>query len=168
MSRWLRELVPGRCSCNLKLVIFKFIARIFIFDMIWKLTILSISCEISSRWIRPVTVFPNGFRATSAKLYGTDKHQMLITLTNPTSDIGILHLTKTCWRDFGNTATTRSRWGLKKIMVLPHPRHNTSVYRIHRQFSTAKMRLKRGTQRFSNMVQSSVAVNYRYRRYKSI
>ena len=35
----------------------------------------------------------------------TDKHQMLIILTNPTSDIWILRLTKqTCWRDFGKTA----------------------------------------------------------------
>ena len=33
-----------------------------------------------------------------------DKHQMLIILTNPTSDIWILRLTKqTCWRDFGKT-----------------------------------------------------------------
>ena len=37
----------------------------------------------------------------------TDKHQMLIILTNPTSDIWILRLTKqTCWRDFGKTAVT--------------------------------------------------------------
>ena len=35
----------------------------------------------------------------------TDKHQMLIILTNPMSDIWILRLTKqTCWRDFGKTA----------------------------------------------------------------
>ena len=35
----------------------------------------------------------------------TDKHQMLIILTNPTSDIWILRLTKqTCWHDFGKTA----------------------------------------------------------------
>ena len=34
----------------------------------------------------------------------TDKHQMLIILTNPTSDIWILRLTKqTCWPDFGKT-----------------------------------------------------------------
>ena len=34
----------------------------------------------------------------------TDKHQMLMILTNPTSDIWILRLTKqTCWRDFGKT-----------------------------------------------------------------
>ena len=105
-----------------------------------------------------------GMRTRSFNKTGFDWliDQMLITLTNPTSGIGILHLTKTCWQDFGNTATTRSRWGLKKIMVLPHPRHNTSVYRIHRQFSTAKMRLKRGTQRFSNMVQSSQAIGFDY------
>ena len=35
----------------------------------------------------------------------TDKHQMLIILTNPTSDIWILRMSKqTCWRDFGTTA----------------------------------------------------------------
>ena len=34
----------------------------------------------------------------------TDRHQMLIILTNSTSDIWILRLTKqTCWRDFGKT-----------------------------------------------------------------
>ena len=33
----------------------------------------------------------------------TDKHQMLIILTNPTSDIWI-QTKQTCWRDFGKTA----------------------------------------------------------------
>ena len=35
----------------------------------------------------------------------TDRHQMLIILTNSTSDIWILRLTKQmCWRDFGKIA----------------------------------------------------------------
>ena len=39
----------------------------------------------------------------------TDKHQMLIILTNPTSDIWILRLTKqTCWRDFGKTVAKKN------------------------------------------------------------
>ena len=38
----LNSLVPGRCGCNLKLVIFKLTSR---------LDILSISCEIALRWM---------------------------------------------------------------------------------------------------------------------
>ena len=71
-------------------------------------------------------VFPNGFHATSAKLY--IKHQMLIILTNPTSDIWILRLTKqTCWRDFGNTAILRrSKKGSKRQhLYITRPRGST-------------------------------------------
>ena len=40
----------------------------------------------------------------------TDRHQMLIILTNSKSDIWILRLTKqTCWRDFGKTVDMRSQ-----------------------------------------------------------
>ena len=42
-----------------------------------------------------LTAFPNGFHATSANC--TNKHQMLIILTNPMSDIWILRLTKLTW-----------------------------------------------------------------------
>ena len=38
----INSLVPGRCGCNLKLVIFKLTARV---------DILSISCEIALRWM---------------------------------------------------------------------------------------------------------------------
>ena len=55
----------------------------------------------------------------------TDKHQMLIILTNPTSDIWILRLTKqTCWRDLGKTALVDSphkapiRWSFNDFCVV--------------------------------------------------
>ena len=38
----INSLVPGRCGCNLKLVIFKLTSRVYI---------LNISCEIALRWM---------------------------------------------------------------------------------------------------------------------
>ena len=41
-GQWVNTLAPGRCGCNLKLVIFKHTSRV---------DILSISCEIALRWM---------------------------------------------------------------------------------------------------------------------
>ena len=40
--QWVNSLDPGRCGCNLKFAIFK---------LIWRGDLLSISCEITLRWM---------------------------------------------------------------------------------------------------------------------
>ena len=53
---------------------------------------------------------------------GRRKHQMIIILTNPTSDIWILRLTwQTCWRDFVKTVSCfffRSFWLLATLYMM--------------------------------------------------
>ena len=64
-----------------------------------------------------IAVFPNGFHSTSANWQ--TKHQMIMILTNPTSDIWILRLTwQTCWRDFVKTVIVMVLRALSVLLAL--------------------------------------------------
>ena len=112
MVPFLNLLVPGRCRCNLKLVIFKLMSRV---------DILSISCEIALRWMPQditddkstlVQVMGWCLQATSHYLgqcwpisispYGVARPQMLIILLVFCSDS-----TRTCRRRFSNLKVSR-------------------------------------------------------------
>ena len=98
----LNSLVPGRCRCNLKLVIFKLTSRVAIF---------SISCEIALRWM------PQDFTDDKSTLV-----QVMAWCRQASS-----HYLSQCWpRSMLPNGVTRPQW-VNRVITAP----DCILYNIH-------------------------------------